>query len=147
MRKINMIVVHCSATREGKDYSVETIRRWHLKRGWRDIGYHYVVQNDEAGTVNVGRPIEQSGAHVKGLNKNSIGVCYIGGVEATRNEKGKWEAKDTRTDAQKKSLEDLLCSLKTQFPDAIIYGHRDFSTKACPSFDAKAEYDWISKQI
>lgn len=147
MRKITKIIVHCSATREGKDYSVETIRRWHLKRGWRDIGYHFVIQNDEEATINEGRPIEQTGAHTKGENYCSIGICYIGGVEATRNEKGEWEAKDTRTEAQKKSLEELLCSLKLQYPLAKIYGHRDFSTKACPSFDARSEYEWISNQI
>ena len=147
MRKITKIIVHCSATREGKDYSVETIRRWHLKRGWRDIGYHFVIQNDEEGTINEGRPIEQTGAHTKGENYCSIGICYIGGVEAQRDERGKWPAKDTRTPQQKASLEELLCSLKIQSPQAVIYGHRDFSSKACPSFDAKSEYEWISNQI
>ena len=143
MRKITKIIVHCSATREGKDYSVDTIRRWHLKRGWRDIGYHFVIQNDEHGTINEGRPIEQTGAHTKGENYCSIGICYIGGVEAEKRD-DKWIPKDTRTEAQKESLEELLLELKEQYPLAKIYGHRDFSTKACPSFDAKEEYEWIS---
>tara|TARA_Y100000114_G_C11759262_1_gene328601 strand:- start:887 stop:1324 length:438 start_codon:yes stop_codon:yes gene_type:complete len=145
MRSITKLIVHCSATREGKDYSVDTIRRWHLKRGWRDIGYHFVIQLN--GEINEGRPIEQTGAHTKGENYCSIGICYIGGVEAERNKEGGWTAKDTRTIEQKEALEELLCSLKLQYPKAIVYGHRDFSSKACPSFDAKSEYEWISKQI
>ncbi|MAK81392.1 N-acetylmuramoyl-L-alanine amidase [Phenylobacterium sp.] len=142
MRKINKIIVHCSATREGRDYSVDTIRKWHLKRGWRDIGYHFVIQLD--GEVNEGRPIEQTGAHVKGHNFDSIGICYIGGVEEERNADGSWEPKDTRTPEQKEALEDLLLYLKDQYPSAKIYGHNNFSSKACPSFDAKTEYEYIS---
>ena len=142
MREIDLIVVHCSATREGRDYSVETIRKWHTDKGWRDIGYHYVVQLD--GTINTGRPLEMTGAHVRGFNRNSIGICYIGGVEATRNSSGGWTAIDTRTDSQKQSLLNLLLELKERFPNAVIRGHRDFSPKACPSFDASSEYKWIS---
>ncbi len=80
-RKIDEIVLHCSATREGQDISVETIRSWHVDgNGWSDIGYHAVIMLD--GTLELGRPLERSGAHVKGHNRNTIGVCYIGGVEA-----------------------------------------------------------------
>lgn len=133
MRTINKLIVHCSATREGQDITVDTIRDWHLKRGWSDIGYHYVVKLD--GTIETGRSVELMGAHVKGHNKDSIGICYIGGVEAD----GK-TPKDTRTDKQKDSLLNLLVTLKHVYGDISVYGHRDFSTKACPSFDATSEY-------
>jgi len=139
MRKINKIIVHCSATREGQHIDVDTIRGWHVnERGWSDIGYHYVIYLD--GSIHTGRDIRRSGAHTKGHNKNSIGVCYIGGVEAD----GK-TPKDTRTDAQKEGLTTLLTELKTiNYCEAIIHGHRDFSSKACPSFDATKEYESIS---
>ncbi len=142
MRKINKIIIHCTATAEGKDYSVETIRKWHLKRGWRDIGYHFLIQRD--GTVEEGRPIEMTGAHTKGQNWDSIGIAYVGGVEAKRKN-GKWIAKDTRTDAQKDSLVDLLCQLHDCY-GGTVYGHNNFSNKACPSFDAKTEYENISNR-
>ena len=145
MRKIEKIIVHCSATPEGKHYSVATIRKWHLKRGWRDIGYHFVI--DLEGNVEEGRPIEMTGAHTKGENFDSIGICYIGGVEKDRDENGEWVAKDTRTPEQKEALEDLLCRLKGLYSKAVVYGHNDFSSKACPSFNAKQEYAWISNQF
>jgi len=138
MRNIDKAIVHCSATPEGRDVSVETIRDWHKKRGWSDIGYHYVIDLD--GVVHTGRPIERQGAHTKGYNKNSVGICYIGGVEKD----GK-TPKDTRTVAQKESLKELLLDLKSVFCDIVVHGHRDFSSKACPSFDATNEYKWISE--
>ena len=145
MRKIKKIIVNCSATQEGKNISVDTIRKWHLKRGWRDIGYHFIIGLD--GEIEEGRPIEQSGAHTKGHNFDSIGICYIGGVESERGENGKWIAKDTRTPEQREALEEILCTLKTLYTSAKIYGHRDFSTKSCPCFDATKEYEWISNQF
>ncbi len=140
MRKINKIIIHCSATQEGKDISVDTIRKWHVEgRGWSDIGYHYIISLD--GLTEVGRPIERSGAHTKGENKDSIGVCYIGGVEAERGDNGKWIAKDTRTDEQKRSLLNLLTTLKSIYGDDVtIHGHREFAAKSCPCFDAYEEY-------
>ena len=137
MRKINEIIVHCSATREGQDISVDTIRQWHIKRGWSDIGYHFVIYLD--GSVHEGRPLERIGAHTIGHNRNSIGVCYTGGMN-----KEYTKAKDTRTTAQKESLKNLLMSYKNKYKDIKIYGHRDFANKACPSFDATSEYKWIS---
>ena len=134
MRGITEIIVHCSATPEGRDISTEDIRTWHIKdNGYSDIGYHYVVELD--GSVHTGRDESVAGAHCKGHNANSIGVCYVGGVEADCV-----TAKDTRTDAQKASLRKLLSELKEKYPGAVIYGHRDLAAKACPSFDAKAEY-------
>lgn len=137
MRTINKLIVHCSATREGQDISVDTIRDWHLKRGWRDIGYHYVIALD--GTIKEGRDVKMSGAHTRGHNKKSIGICYIGGVELD----GK-TPKDTRTEKQKESLSSLLLLLKSQHCDSIVYGHNEFSAKACPSYNATEEYKWIS---
>ena len=132
MRLIDKIIIHCSATPEGRDVSTEEIRQWHLDRGWSDIGYHYVIEID--GTVGDGRPVEISGAHAKGHNAESIGVCYVGGVDADM------EPKDTRTQEQKEALDDLIRDLLEEYPDAEVYGHRDFSEKACPSFDAREEY-------
>jgi len=132
MREINKIIVHCSATPEGRDVSTDEIRQWHLDRGWSDIGYHFVVELD--GTVCDGRPVEKSGAHTQGHNKDSIGVCYIGGVDSDM------EPKDTRTPEQKEALDDLIRDLLSRYPEADVYGHRDFADKACPSFDAREEY-------
>ena len=135
-RNIKELIVHCSATPEGKDYSVDTIRQWHLQRGFSDIGYHYVIYRD--GSIHIGRDESIIGAHCTGHNTNSIGVCYIGGCASD----GK-TPKDTRTTEQKQSLVKLLKELKTKYPQASIHGHRDFSSKACPSFDATKEYSSI----
>tara|TARA_R110002126_G_scaffold238770_2_gene382102 strand:+ start:1343 stop:1768 length:426 start_codon:yes stop_codon:yes gene_type:complete len=137
MRYINKIIVHCSATPECREVSVDTIRSWHLDRGWSDIGYHYIIQLN--GDINKGRDILIQGAHVRGQNKDSIGICYIGGMDSQMV-----NPKDTRTTQQTDALLSLLKELKCEHPDAIIYGHRDFSTKACPSFDATEEYKEIS---
>ena len=132
MRTINEIIIHCSATKEGNKISAATIDRWHKDRGWRCIGYHYVVRID--GSIEYGRPVQDVGAHVKGRNKHSIGVCYIGGLDADM------EPKDTRTREQKESLLYLLKTLKRLHPNATIHGHREFANKACPCFDANKEY-------
>lgn len=146
MRKITYIVLHCSATEEGVPYGIEEIDRWHRQRGFRKIGYHYVVLPD--GTVCKGRALSEIGAHVAGSNADSIGICYIGGLDRD----GK--PKDTRTGEQKVALVGLLLQLRERFPDAVICGHRDFSPdrngdgiiepwewlKACPCFDAIDEY-------
>lgn len=133
MRTINEIIVHCSATPDGKDYTVEDIDRWHRQKGWDCIGYHYVIYRD--GSIHGGRSEEKIGAHCVGHNRNSIGVCYIGGLATD----GK-TPKDTRTPAQKTALVKLLRILKQRYPKATIHGHRDFAKKACPSFDATKEY-------
>lgn len=133
MRKITEIIVHCSATPEGKDFTVADITRWHRQRGFRTIGYHYVVYRD--GSVHTGRQEGEIGAHCTGHNACSIGICYIGGLAAD----GK-TAKDTRTPEQRKALLMLLRRLRAKYPNAKIHGHRDFAAKACPSFDATKEY-------
>ena len=134
MRKIDKIIIHCSATREGQDIPVETIRKWHVDgRGWSDIGYHFYI--DINGKIWKGRDIQKIGAHCSGNNRSSIGICYCGGVEAD----GK-TPKDTRTESQKESLLSVLKTLKAMFPDASIYSHNEFANKACPSFNATNEY-------
>ena len=138
MRKINKIIIHCSATREGEDISAAVIDGWHRDRGWSGIGYHYVVSLN--GNIEYGRPIDKQGAHVKDHNKGSIGICYIGGVESERSSNGKWIAKDTRTLEQKESLLDLIKTLKRLHPEATVHGHNEFAAKACPCFNVKEEY-------
>ena len=140
MRIINEIIVHCAATREGRDFTVEDITRWHKARGFATIGYHYVIYRD--GSIHEGRPLEQIGAHCVGHNKHSIGICYIGGCTSD----GK-TPKDTRTPEQKEALLSLLRRLKARFPNATIYGHRDFSSKPCPCFDAHSEYKGLAIAI
>ena len=132
-RVINEIIVHCSATPEGKDYTLDTIRQWHRQRGFSDIGYHYVIHPD--GTVEEGRDVNIAGAHCSGHNSKSIGICYIGGMTADNK-----KAKDTRTEEQRKSLKALLMAMRKLYPQAKIHGHRDLAAKACPSFDATEEY-------
>lgn len=160
MRYINEIIVHCSATPEGKDYHVDALTAWHRQRGFRTIGYNYVIYLD--GSTHIGRPLSMVGAHCKGHNAHSIGICYIGGVAADGR-----TPKDTRTKEQRKALALLLRVLHAQFPKATLHGHREFvckrvqsgacascvecshnqaicqlSNKACPSFDCH-EYDYI----
>lgn len=139
-RRINKIIVHCSATPEGRDYTVDQIKKDHKEQGWSDIGYHYVIYRD--GSIHEGRNVDIIGAHCEGYNSNSIGICYIGGLENKPNvEYKKLKAKDTRTEAQKRALIELLSRLKKYYPEAKIYGHHDFNKgKDCPSFDAKNEY-------
>lgn len=133
MRAIEKIIVHCLATPEGRDVHIDEVRRWHTEeRGWSDVGYHWLVTLD--GSIEKGRGESKSGAHAKGYNSKSIGVAYTGGCDADM------KPKDTRTEAQTKALHCLMEDLKGRYPDAEIIGHRDVSSKDCPSYDAKAEY-------
>lgn len=133
-RHIAAIAVHCSATRQGQPFTAKDIDKWHRAQGWSEIGYNAVVLLD--GTIERGRDEAQVPSHAAGHNSNSIAICYIGGVDAN----GK--PKDTRTPAQKAALLRWLKAKKAQYPGARILGHRDYPgvKKACPSFDAKAEY-------
>lgn len=135
MRTINEIIIHCSDTREGQDFTVKDITSWHKDRGFKTIGYHYVIYRD--GSIHAGRPEEEQGAHCKegGHNRHSIGICYIGG----RSADGKTYV-DTRTPEQKEAMLSLLRRLKARYPNARVYGHRDFAARACPCFDAAKEY-------
>lgn len=147
MREVKYIIVHCTATPEGREVTVPEINRWHKQRGFKSIGYHYVIYLD--GSIHKGRSETVIGAHCKGYNDCSIGVAYVGGL--TRDGK---ESCDTRTQKQKDALEHLLKELKKKYPKAVIKGHRDFSPdldgdgevepeewiKDCPCFDVVEEY-------
>ena len=151
MRKIDTIVIHCTATREGQDFRAKDIDRWHKEQGWKMIGYNYVIDLD--GKVEEGRPLTMTGAHCKGWNERSVGVVYVGGLDR----EGK--PKDTRTPAQKKAMNELVYSLLDRFPEVTqVIGHRDTSPdlnhdgkitpnewiKACPCFDVRSEYPMLT---
>lgn len=133
MRRITKIIIHCTATPEGRPHTVADITKWHKERGFNDIGYHFVI--GLKGETWTGRILNIPGAHAQGHNHDSIGICYVGGMSADMK-----AAKDTRTPKQKTSLLTLLKELKTNFPEAEIIGHCNVSTKECPSFDSKYEY-------
>ena len=134
MRSITLIIVHCSAVRPDQQSSAAQIATWHRERGWKlGIGYHYVVRRD--GTVEPGRPEWLVGAHCLNHNRHSIGVCYEGGLDI----RGK--PADTRTEAQKEAMRQLLEKLHGRYPRALIVGHHDLDPgKDCPCFDAIAEF-------
>ena len=138
-RRIDKIILHCSATPEGKDYTVAQIRQWHLARGFSDVGYHYVIYRD--GSVHRGRPENQVGAHTTGYNSYSIGICYIGGCAATKNANGDYPPKDTRTPAQRAALVRLVAEMRKKYPGATVHGHNEFANKACPSFNVQKEHE------
>ena len=131
MRSITQIIIHCSATPEGKDFTVSDIDRWHKQRGFKIVGYHFIIRLDE--TIEQGRPLEMIGAHCTGHNAHSIGICYIGGLDRSGN------PKDTRTQVQKDVLWSLVKSLQKRFPGATVHGHREFANKACPCFEVPKE--------
>jgi N-acetyl-anhydromuramyl-L-alanine amidase AmpD len=137
MREINRLVVHASATRPGQDIGVREIRRWHKRRGWRDIGYHFVIRRN--GVCETGRPVQQIGAHARGFNRDSIGICMVGGIDA------RGRPMDNFTGAQYRTLLALLKFLVTSHSPSEIVGHRDLPgvNKACPCFDVA---DWLRAQ-
>lgn len=159
MNKPMMIVVHCSATRESADFKAADIDKWHRNRGFRKIGYHYVIDRD--GTIERGRDEAEEGAHAVGYNDKSIGICYVGGLA----DDGK-TAKDTRTPEQKKAMKMLIEDLcaryeKTDTPIKYIVGHRDLSVdlngdgvitrseymKECPCFNVMDEFESKEKFV
>ena len=130
MRRIDKIIVHCSATPAGRPVTGRQIDEWHRARGFRCIGYHYVVGLD--GTTHVGRPESEMGAHCLGQNLHSIGVCYVGGLD-----RDTLQPADTRTPLQRAALRKLVEELKVRYPGATVHAHREFAAKACPCFDIK----------
>ena len=137
MRRIDLIVIHCTASRPDQHISLEQLDKMHQARGWKCCGYHYYITRD--GQLHFGRPEEMVGAHARHYNAHSIGICYEGGLD----EKGR--AADTRTPAQKAALIALLRSLKIDYPDAEIVGHCELEGvhKACPCFDARVYRDYF----
>lgn len=153
MKRIDAIVIHCTASRAGQDLRAADIDKMHQERGFAMIGYNYVVDLD--GTVEVGRPLTRDGAHCntaglsgKSYNKHSIGIVYVGGLDENGN------PADTRTPAQKQALADLVYRLINEYPIVEVIGHRDASPdkngdgmitrnewiKQCPCFDVRAEF-------
>lgn len=151
MRRIELLVVHCSATRPKMDVGRAEINEWHAARGWGRIGYHYVIRRN--GALETGREESEVGVHCKGHNSNSIGICMVGGV----NDAGK--AEDNFTPSQFATLHAMLLDLRADYPDAEILGHRDLSpdkdgdgivekwewVKDCPSFDVRAWWKGINQ--
>lgn len=133
MRKITAIVLHYSATYPDQDFGAADIRKMHLARGFRDVGYHYVIKRD--GTVERGRPEAEVGAHVSGHNANSIGICCIGGLDRST---GANVGVDNRTDWQKQSTIRLVRELLARYPGAEVVGHRDLGPTQCPGFDVRS---------
>ena len=130
---VKFLVVHCSATPDDMDIGVAEIDRWHKAKGWRGIGYHFVIRRD--GTIEYGRPLSTPGAHAAGFNSKSIGICLVGGI----NDEG--DPEDNFTAIQKTMLRSKLNELKFEkYKHAEVLGHRDLPNvkKACPSFDVRA---------
>lgn len=147
MNRIDFIAIHCSATpATATTVDVNTIRSWHRKQGWRDIGYHYVITRD--GRIQKGRPDDQPGAHERQINRNSLAVCMVGGsppIGSDAHRRGLGE--NNFTPAQWAALETLVKQLHAQHPRAEVIGHRDVPgvKKACPSFDARAWWASVTK--
>lgn len=160
MKTIDAIIIHCSATRTGQDLRAKDIDRMHRARGFSQIGYNFVIDLD--GTVEIGRPLSIDGAHcnTKGFsglsyNKHSIGICYIGGLDTS----GK--PADTRTEAQKAALRNLVAKLCKEYSIIEILGHRDTSPdldnsgevepkefiKMCPCFEVRDEFENFMRPV
>lgn len=133
MRAIDLVVIHASATPPDMDIGVTEIRRWHKGRGFVDVGYHYVIRRD--GKLEEGRPLDQEGAHVRGHNAGSIGICLVGGTDADDRKLAEFNF----TMPQMIWLADLLNRLAKDWPRALLRGHRDLdASKACPCFNVTA---------
>jgi len=136
----DFIAVHCAATTDKMDIGAVEINEWHRKRGFACIGYHYVIRRE--GVIERGREKDVIGAHISGHNTNSVAICMVGGVNADDVSL----AENNFTEAQFKTLKELLIELKSMYPDAVIQGHKDFPNvaKACPSFEVK---DWLKENV
>lgn len=135
-RTIKEIIVHCSATPPSMDIDVDDIRRWHVEgNSWRDIGYHLVILRD--GTLQKGRPVNQAGAHCRGHNSHSIGICLVGGTDKDNAPEFNFTADQART------LRTVIDTLRSELGEQLVVsGHRDHNPhKACPCFDVRR---WLS---
>ncbi|WP_085589327.1 N-acetylmuramoyl-L-alanine amidase [Pseudomonas sp. B14(2017)] len=132
--RTDLIVVHCAATKPGMDIGLREIRMWHRQRGFLDVGYHLIIRRD--GTVEHGRDIGVIGAHVKGHNSTSVGICMVGGVDDAM------EPQNNFTDAQFATLREQLRDLERTYPEARVVGHNELDDgKACPSFNVQ---EWLA---
>lgn len=137
-----MIVIHCAATKASMDIGMKEINLWHRQRGFFNIpsglaiGYHYVIRRD--GTVETGRPVDQPGAHAKGYNSRSIGICLVGGLDKD----GKPES--NYTTEQWQSLRQLVIKLAKAYKvkQSRVIGHNEVAAKACPCFSVR---EWVKK--
>lgn len=134
-RPIDKLIIHCAATKPGMDIGVKEIRKWHLDRGFNDIGYHYVIRRD--GTVETGRSVDLVGAHVAGHNTGSHGICLVGGIDDDMNPKANF------TEDQWDQLKRVVKAFKAEYPRATIHGHNEFAAKSCPSFDVQ---EWLRRE-
>ena len=135
---VSYIIIHCSATREDRDYTPEQLKHDHLARGFIDVGYHFYIRKD--GSVTQHRRLNEVGAHCRPFNRCSIGICYEGGLDA----KGK--PKDTRTIAQRGALVSIIIEMHRKFPRAVIRGHNEMpgaTPKECPCFRASKEFSYL----
>ena len=138
-RRIVAIVVHCAYTKRSQNTDISDVRRWHVEeRGWSDVGYHYFIKAN--GRIQVGRHLDRIGAHVKGHNKKTIGICLAGGM----SEQGKPE--NNFTADQLFSLRNLIDILRDWYPGVEVLGHRDLAPdRDCPCFDVQEwwNHGWI----
>lgn len=132
-RFIDKIIIHCADTRVDQNFTSKDIDRWHKERGWSEIGYHYVILLD--GTIEKGRDVNKAGAHCKGYNKTSIGVCFMGGKNADNS---KWEKP---TKCQVECFKNLDIELSMKYPNISVHGHYEYSSKSCPNFDICKLYE------
>lgn len=139
-RHVDQIILHCTATPEGEEFSNAQIKAGHLARGFSDIGYHYVIGLN--GEVRRGRNEAISGAHCTGHNTRSVGVCYVGGCPPRAVPEWQYKSKDTRTSSQKTALLRVVKELLGRYPGATVHGHNEFANKACPSFNVKT---WLTE--
>lgn len=142
MRKIARIFVHCSDTPNNRDIGAKEIRDWHINgNGWSDIGYHYVIRRD--GSVDLGREESVPGAHCKGHNHDSIGICLVGG----RLPEGGYRVSECNyTLAQMRTLEAMVKGLVDKYPGSTVHGHREFDKKECPCFHVDKWWDRICSE-
>ena len=143
MRALREIIIHCTATRpdwwwdKNPQAKVKEVTRWHIDRGWSDIGYHYLIDRD--GTVVTGRPLDRTGAHVKGRNTGTVGISLFGGFGGSAGD----SFADNFTDDQEQALRDLIAKLKADYPSiSKISGHNQYAAKACPCFSVPA---WLKR--
>lgn len=136
-RKINELIIHCTATEYLIPVTVEDVRTWHIERGFIDIGYHFLI--DRNGNIHAGRALSIPGAHCKGHNQHSIGICYVGGIS-------NGVPTDTRNLSQRLALRLLIAELCCRYCITNICGHNEYANKACPCFDAKKEYSYFLKK-